>query len=241
MLSKFFKLFSISDLKHFLNNQNERDEFVLAELQGLEHGNVILDAGCGSQRYKVNCQNLDYRSQDFGQYTVDEKKTLGNDGMGGKSGYEYGPLDYMGDIWAISEKDSYFDAILCTEVFEHIPYPIETIKEFARILKPNGKLILTAPSNCLRHMDPYFYYSGFSDRWFDRILKEQGFEVVKLIPVGDYYKWMAIEIARTMKANSRLAIIPLMTAFFYFYFKKQTDVSVDALCSGYHVVARKID
>lgn len=240
MLSKFFNLLSLSKLKHFLDNQNERDQFVLSELRRLADNSILLDAGCGSQRYRDNCQHLEYRSQDFGQYTVDEKKTLGNDGMGGKSGYKYGPLDYMGDIWAISETDCYFDAILCTEVFEHIPYPNETIKEFSRILKPNGKLILTAPSNCLRHMDPYFYYSGFSDRWFDRILKEHGFEVEKLMPIGDYYKWMAIEIARTMKANSWISIIPLMTAFFYFYFKKKSDVSVDALCSGYHVVAKKV-
>ena len=41
----------------------------------------------------------------------------------------------MGDIWDIKEKNNVFDAILCTEVFEHIPYPNETIKEFSRLLK----------------------------------------------------------------------------------------------------------
>ena len=29
-------------------------------------------------------------------------------------------LDYVGDIWEIEERDDSFDAILCTEVFEHI-------------------------------------------------------------------------------------------------------------------------
>jgi len=75
----------------------------------------------------------------------------------------------------VGEKDGFFDAILCTEVFEHIPFPIETTKEFARLLKPGGKLILTAPANCLRHMDPYFFYSGFSDRFFEKILGDAGF------------------------------------------------------------------
>ena len=55
---------------------------------------------------------------------------IGNDGIGGEEGYKYGALDYVGDIWDIKEKSSTFDTILCTEVFEHIPHPIETLKEF---------------------------------------------------------------------------------------------------------------
>ena len=59
--------------------------------------------------------------------------------MGGESGldYVYGLLDYVGDIWNIDAPDGEFDCILCTEVFEHIPYPIETLNEFSRLLK-NG-------------------------------------------------------------------------------------------------------
>lgn len=53
-------------------------------------------------------------------------------------GYNYGLLDYVGDIWDINEVDDSFDAILCKEVFEHIPYPNETLKEFARLLKSGG-------------------------------------------------------------------------------------------------------
>ena len=122
---------------------------------------------------------------------------IGTDGAGGKEGYKYGQLDYVGDIWDINKKDNTFDAILCTEVFEHIPYPIKTIKEFSRLLKKDGKLILTAPSNCLRHMDPYFFYSGFSDRWYEKVLKENGLKIELLNAVGDYYSWLMLEMART--------------------------------------------
>jgi len=86
---------------------------------------------------------------------------IGTEGVGGTEGYQYGQIDYIGDIWDIKELDNTFDEILCTEVFEHIPYPNETLKEFSRILKPGGILILTAPSNCLRHMDPYFFALDF--------------------------------------------------------------------------------
>ena len=132
-------------------NYNEREEFIVKSLQSLD-GN-ILDAGCGSQRYKKYCSHLNYKSQDFGLYKTEEKIGFASD----TDKYNYGKLDYQGDIWNIDEVDNYFDNIICTEVFEHIPYPIETVKEFSRLLKPGGKLILTAPSNCLRHMDPYFF------------------------------------------------------------------------------------
>ena len=149
-------------------------------------------------------------------------------------------MDYVGDIWDINEKQNTFDAILCTEVFEHIPHPIKTLEEFSRLLKKNGKLILTAPSNCLRHMDPYFFYTGFSDRWYEKFLKENGLEIELINVVGDYYSWLMVEIARTASTNSVFSKIALLPAFLYFYNKKKTQISVDTLCMGYHIVARKI-
>jgi SAM-dependent methyltransferase len=222
-----------------LDNQNERDRFVKNQLKKIKKGSLILDAGCGSQRYRDNCSHLEYEAQDFGQYKTDEKKMMGQKGMGGEHGYRYGKLDYVGDIWDIAVCDEKFDAVLCTEVLEHIPFPNEAIKEFGRILKKGGILILTAPSNCLRHMDPYFFYTGFSDRYYEKFLNENGFRVHKILPVGDYYSWMSVEIARTIIEHSFFSKIILFPAFLYYYFKKKSTQSVDTLCMGYHVVAFK--
>jgi SAM-dependent methyltransferase len=224
-----------------LNSKHERDAFVAGELATIPRESKVLDAGCGAQVYRAQCAHLIYKAQDFGKYTADEKQMFGSNETGGLGDFRYGELDYIGDIWSIDEQDEFFDAILCTEVFEHIPYPIETVKEFSRLLKPGGKLILTAPSNCLRHMDPYFYYSGFSDRWYDAILKQFGFCIESIRPVGDYYSWVAMEIARTASTHSIVAKLALAPAFVYYYLKKKTAISVDTLCIGYHVVARKID
>jgi SAM-dependent methyltransferase len=230
----------LNRLEHNLNNQFARDDFVIKELANLPAGSLLLDAGCGSQRYKRHCNHLEYRAQDFGKYKTDSKKMFGYENAEDNADYQYGTLDYVGDVWNIEEKPETFDAILCTEVFEHIPYPNKTVKEFSRLLKPGGKLILTAPSNCLRHMDPYFFYTGFSDRWFESILKESSFEIKLIKPVGDYYSWLSVEIARTAHTQSLFAKMLLFPAFLYYYNKKKTNVSVDALCMGYHVVAEKI-
>jgi SAM-dependent methyltransferase len=240
-LKKILKSFPIfKKLIINLNNQYERDDFVHAELKKIQAGKWLLDAGCGSQRYRDHCSHLNYKAQDFGQYTIDLKKIIGGDGADGEERYKYGALDYVGDIWDIKEQNNTFDAILCTEVFEHIPYPIETIKEFSRLLKKDGKLILTAPSNCLRHMDPYFFYSGFSDRWYERFLGENGLKIESISAVGDYYSWLSVEMARTATCHSIFAKIVLTPSLLYFYNKKKTATSVDTLCMGYHVVATKI-
>jgi SAM-dependent methyltransferase len=225
-----------------LNNLNERTEWVTRQLQNLPRGSLLLDAGCGSQQFRVFCDHLNYKGQDFGQYVVDEKKMIGAEerDLGSGFEYQYGELDYVGDIWDINETDASFDAILCTEVFEHIPHPIETVKEFSRLIKPGGTLILTAPNACLRHLDPYYYYSGFSDRWYENFLTENGFEIEEIVPVGDYYSWLAVEMARTGMANSLISKAILFPAFIYFFSKKKTETSMNTLCMGYHVLAKKI-
>jgi len=43
-------------------------------------------------------------------------------------------------------KDDTFDVALMIEVLEHIPHPEKAIKEVYRVLKPGGKLIITAPN-----------------------------------------------------------------------------------------------
>jgi len=218
-----------------LNNANERETFIKIALGQIEKEKLILDAGCGSQPYKKYCSHLKYMSQDFGLYETDLKKSF----FSSDEKYGYGKLDYISDIWKIKEKNNHFDAILCTEVFEHIPYPIETVKEFSRLIKKGGKLILTAPSNSLRHFDPYFFYSGFSDNWFKKILSENHFEIESIEPVGDYFSWLKVEIARTMVHHSFLTKILLLPALIYFTNKKKTKDSINTLCMGYHILARK--
>lgn len=43
-------------------------------------------------------------------------------------------------------RKNYFDKIICVETLEHVLHPYKVLKEFARVLKPNGKLILTYPT-----------------------------------------------------------------------------------------------
>lgn len=222
-----------------LDNQHERDVWVRRQLALVQPGGRILDAGCGEQRYRPLCDHLAYVAQDFGQYSVDEKGRLGSPAPDGAVPFQYGELDIVSDIWDIPLPDGSFDAVLCTEVIEHVPYPIETVRELARLLRPGGRLILTAPSNALRHQDPFFFTSGFSDRWFARILPEAGLVVDELTELGDYYSWMKVEMARTAGVHGWVARALIAPGFLYFAAKKPTPESASTMVMGYLVTATK--
>src|SRR3989344_3908004 len=51
--------------------------------------------------------------------------------------------DIVADAHHLPFKDGEFETILCTEVLEHIENPFEVEKEFWRVLKPGGQLILS--------------------------------------------------------------------------------------------------
>ena len=149
------------------HNQADRDVWIEKQLKALNDGVRILDAGAGEQKYKKYCSHLDYVSQDFGQY----------DGVGDSKGlqtekWDQRSLDIICDITKIPQPDRSFDAILCLEVLEHLPEPILAIKEFNRILKSGGKLILTAPFCSLTHYSPYHFYSGFNSYFYKKHLPE---------------------------------------------------------------------
>jgi 2-polyprenyl-3-methyl-5-hydroxy-6-metoxy-1,4-benzoquinol methylase len=147
-----------------------RHAWVRAQLKAVPHGAKLLDAGCGYQPYRADCAHLKYQAQDFAAY--DGK----GDGQGLHNGqsWHYGKLDYIGDIWDIKAKSATFDAVLCTEVLEHIPYPVETLRELARLLKKGGVLLVTAPVDSIPHQTPYFFYHGLSRYLYQKIGAEVG-------------------------------------------------------------------
>jgi len=105
-------------------------------------------------------------------------------------------IDIVSDIANIPAPDASFDAILCSEVLEHVPEPTHALDEFARLLKPGGRLILTAPFASNVHMAPFHYCSGFSKYWYKHHLGVRGFAIETLAANGDWYALLRQEITR---------------------------------------------
>lgn len=169
-----------------------REKWVVKQLDLLPKETKILDAGAGECYYERYCSHLKYTSQDFNQYF----------GVGDKKGIQTGKrdvskIDIVSDIIKMPIKSESFDAVLCVEVLEHLPQPLEALKEISRVTKKGGTLILTAPFASLTHYSPYFFYSGFSENFYKENLPRYNFKIEKIYTYGNYFDFITLELIRT--------------------------------------------
>jgi SAM-dependent methyltransferase len=224
-------------------NEANRIEWVSEALRRLPAGSRILDAGAGEQRFKPFCAHLNYVSQDFGKY--DGK----GDGTGLHMGsWEQSDLDITCDITAIPEPDASFDAILCTEVLEHLPSPLLALQEFSRLLREGGEAIITAPFCSITHFAPYHFYTGFNRYFYETHFPAYGLEVIELTENGNYFEYLAQELRRVRsvaaeygqdRTSKKEALAIRIILNMLERLSHDDKGSGELLNFGYHVRARK--
>lgn len=229
--------------KVFRINENEasRNIWIKETLRTIPSGVRILDAGAGELRNKPLCAHLDYVSQDVCQY---EGK---GDAQGLQTGvWDTSKIDLICDIVDVPESDASFDVILCSEVFEHLPDAGKVLDEFLRLLKPGGKLIITAPFASLVHFAPYHYVTGFSRYWYEYHLPLRGFDLEELTANGDWFSYARQEVLR-LPAMARqygdwcwpLSYMVAGIGLLYFSLRSNLRKADDVACFGWHCVAVK--
>lgn len=226
-----------------MDNEANRVGWVETTLKKIPAGLRILDAGAGERQYQKFCSHLKYVSQDFAQYN----------GRGDSSGLQTEKwnnegLDIVSDITAIPQPDGSFDAVMCTEVLEHVPDPVLAIKELSRLIKSGGWLIITAPFCSATHFSPYHFCTGFNRYFYERHLPANGFKIMEMTPNGNFFDYVAQEILRAPEMAGRYAkkhMYPWDYAIAFLMlkilkrFSKHGQSSSEFLTYGYHVLAVK--
>lgn len=224
-------------------NSSFREEWLKDVLSEIPKGKKILDAGAGESQYKIYCEHLDYIAQDFAMY----------DGVGDSKGIQkekrdYSNLDIVSDITSIPIENDYFDAVMCVEVFEHLPNPIEALLELNRVLKPGGKLILTAPFASLTHYSPYHYATGFNKYFYEHHLKNIDHESIRIEANGNYFEFLAQEVRRintvsqkySGKKTNLLVKLGINIVLYFLNSSSLNDKGSDEILNfGYNVVSTK--
>jgi ubiquinone/menaquinone biosynthesis C-methylase UbiE len=215
--------------------------------KSLKKGDIIIDLGAGSQRFREEFKQQEYKSQDYysdilitGRNGIQKQSFISKTGYDVEQ-YKYAQADYNCDIVNIPVANNVFDAAICTEVFEHIKYPTQALKEIYRILKPGARVLITMPISCIRHMDPVFYNYGLSDNWFAQVGQEIGFSEVQVRQRGNYKSFMAYELVRSIRAFGVLSIPFLMPAFIFYFFSKWNRDAKDTMGQHYYITLTKGD
>jgi len=154
--------------------------FVETVAHSLPTGSSILDAGAGESVYKKLFSHCDYKAIDLAV---------------GEGGWNYANLDYVGSLHEMPIGDEVFDAVLCTQVLEHLEFPRESVKEMHRVLKSGGKLYMTVPMAQNEHQAPYDFFR-YTSYGIESICKRAGFHDIKITPFGGLWVRWAYELPR---------------------------------------------
>ena len=138
-------------------------EEVINWIANLNKEDIILDLGCGPLKY----------SKFF-----NKKNTIFVDG-----GF-YKGIDIVCNFEKkIPIANSSIDAILFSNVLEHIYDPKNCLKEINRVLKKNGKCLIIVPFAIKHHQEP-FDFNRYTRHYLKRISNETGFKITKFKEIG---------------------------------------------------------
>lgn len=219
-------------------NYENRFKWVIQNLEEVKEGSLVLDVGAGGGPFRKYLNHTNYKSQDL--VPLDPSQL--EEGT-------YGQIDIVSDIVDIPLSDSSVDVILCTEVLEHVPEPILAIKEFSRLLKTDGVLLLTAPLGSGLHQEPFHFYGGYTPHFYNLYLDKYGLELLEIIPnqgsISHLFQQFYFYTMLFLKSKSKLKMYGMLLFPLAFVLSKTChllDVKIDdyRFTVGYFVKARKL-
>ena len=92
-------------------------------------------------------------------------------------------LDAVCDLKRLPFRAGAFDGVLCAQVLEHDAEPAALVRELARVTRPGGTLVLTAPHASRIHDAPHDYFR-FTAYGLRAIVEGAGFDVTSCTPCG---------------------------------------------------------
>jgi SAM-dependent methyltransferase len=146
----------------------------MLEVKPANSDGLVLDAGSGEGRFREYFSGCRY---------------LAIDSQVGDSSWDYSNVDVAADLAAIPLPTCSTDLVLNIQVLEHVSDPQEVVNELFRVLKPGGRLLLTAPQGWHEHQQPndFFRFTQYS---LTPIFSTAGFRSVEVQPIGGYFHYL---------------------------------------------------
>ena len=202
---------------------------VVGELARGLSGAVVIDVGCGQSPYRALVAH-------FPNY-------IGLDSPGHPDSGER--PDVLGDAGELPFRSASADAVLCTEVIEHVVDPVRVLWEAQRVLKPGGSLILSVPFTWHLHDEPHDYWR-FTEYGLRLLCERAGFHVETVRATNHYSgallqsraNWLHLVTGR-FPALLRWFVPPIVTLLQWLAVLLEPLDRNPRMTSNYVVLARK--
>src|SRR5690606_22527663 len=99
-------------------------------------------------------------------------------------------VDHVGPAHDLPVPDGAYDAVLCTQVLEHVPNPAEVLAELYRVLRPGGRVYLTVPLTWELHELPFDFFR-YTAPGLERLFTDAGFVAPEIRPRNDCFATIA--------------------------------------------------
>lgn len=187
----------------------------------------LLDAGAGEGQYRGHFSNIRYTGLDLAI---------------GDSQWNYAGLDVLGDLTALPFAANTFDAALNIVTLEHVKQPQQVLNEIARVLRPNGRLLLVVPQDWEVHQSPHDYFR-YTRHGVRHLLTQAGFQEIEVQAGGGYFRLMGRRMLNGLQFFRGIWLLPallvLAPAGLLFPLFDSLDRNRD-FTLGYICTARKI-
>jgi hypothetical protein len=161
-------------------------EFMLQVSDELEPGARVLDVGAGEQPYRELFGHVHYMTTDWANSVH----------PGARRADFVAPADDL-PVPACS-----FDAVLSTQVLEHVAEPANVLREMHRLLVPGGRIYLTLPLAWELHEEPFDFYR-YTRYGISHLLRVHGFTEIDARPRNDCFTTVAQLMRNTFGAMGR--------------------------------------
>jgi len=167
---------------------------------------TLLDVGCGNLPYRAMFRDsvLHYDGIDLPASPLIDRN-----------------IDILGSAQELPFKEKSFDFILCTEVLQYLPEPQKAMREFHRILKDRGKLILTTTQMWHVTNPPYDCYR-FTRYGLRYLMQSSGLRIKHIEALGGFWLRMGLKfcyfshrMARSSSLRMFLSIMLILPQLFF--------------------------
>jgi ubiquinone/menaquinone biosynthesis C-methylase UbiE len=147
--------------KYYAGRRFHDARYMEAIRRHLRPGQRLLDAGCG--RYLRFCKQLADTAEVVG---IDLEPTLDTDNT-------RAPYGVRGDLGYLPFPSEHFDIVISRSVVEHLADPVGVFREFSRVLRPGGKVVIITPNK----YDYVSVIAAVTPYWVHRSLVSKIFQV----------------------------------------------------------------